>query len=182
VSALNIPLWYDFLGRMFRREFDLSNLYVPQKPAYQCRPLINPLGITNNQVFEVCTKRFHGKTWRYINDLGTVHDIVERPDRPYVIWVRDTVEADEEMQGKSAEDIAKEKINTETLFERQLHELKFFDEIAEHLDIKNLTLCAGSRSAGGSVPSCYWFGVEFYVSATYVAGAGPALRARVVVS
>ncbi len=182
VPVLNVPPWQDFLGRMFGREFDLSNLHVPQKPDYACRALINPLDVTNNQIFNVCTKRFHGKTWRYDSNLDSVRDIVERPNVPYVLWVCDVTEADEDMKNKSADYIEREKINTETLFERQMHELKFFDETGDHLDIANWTLCAGSRSRGGCVPRCYWSGGKFSVYWYCPQGANPRLRARVAVS
>lgn len=43
-----------------------------------------------------------------------------------------------------------------SLRERLLLEIAYFDETGEHLDLIGWTLCGGSRSAGGSVPSVDW--------------------------
>lgn len=180
LPPVDLDAWQDFFKRHFGRTFDLSNIHIPPKPDYPCRAIVIPNGLANNDVFDACTKRF--KTWRYESDLNTVRDVVKRPDSPYVVWVRDVVEADDEMKNKSAEDIEKEGTNTLTLKERMMLELKYFDETSKHLDIENVTLCAGSRYSVGHVPHCYWSYGKFYVDWFLPDGAGPHLRARVAVS
>ena len=171
--------WERFYLKHFSH-VDLSGLHVPPKPDYQCRAVVIVTGITNNIVFDACTKAF--KTWRYTNDLNTVTDVVQRPSGPYVVWVRETVEADPDLANKSAEDIEKAGINTLTLKERMVLELKHFDETGKHLDIENVTLCAGSRHSGGGVPRADWVGGEFYVDWCSADYRGSDLRARVAVS
>ncbi len=180
MPAFDTAGWEGFYAKHFGLTVDLSAVLVPTKPDYPCRAIVVVPQLTNNQVFDACTKAF--KTWRYESDLNTVRDIVARPQGAYVVWVRDVVEADEDMKNKSANDIESARINTLTLKERMLLELKCFDAMGVHLDINNWTLCAGSRHSVGFVPYCYWFVGKFYVHWTSVDDAGPHLRARVAVS
>jgi hypothetical protein len=61
--------------------------------------------------------------------------------------------------------------------------LKYFDETKQHLDVKNVTLCAGSRDADGGVPDVDWGGggVKLHVDWYSVGSADPSLRARAAV-
>ncbi len=96
-----------------------------------------------------------------------------------------TQEPSEEFTNKSANDLAKEYPDKHfiTLRERILMELEYFEETGEHLDIKNLTLCAGSRYSDGLVPGCHLGGDgHFYVGCCYPGSADDNLRARVAVS
>jgi len=172
--------WERFYTKRFSHSVDLSGMHVPPKPGYSCRGIVIIPGVTNNIVFDACTKAF--KSWRYTDDLNTVTDVVKRPDGPYVVWVRDVVEADEEMKNKSAEDIEKTGTNTLTLKERMVLELKYFDETGKHLDIENWTLCSGSRYSGGGVPGALWRGGEFGVGWCFPDDRDSYLRARVAVS
>ncbi|MDO8518164.1 MAG: hypothetical protein Q7S26_02640 [bacterium] len=182
LQAFDTRPWQKFFKKYFSRTVDLSNLHIPTKLDYLCRAVVIVPELTNNDIFDACTKAFNGTTWRYANDLNTVRDIVVRPQGPHVIWFRDVVEADADMANKSARDIATAGTNTTTLKERMLLELVYFDETGGHLDIQNWTLCAGSRIHGGSVPRCRWNVGKFFVSATVVVNCYPGLRARVVVS
>ena len=172
--------WERFYSKHSSHTVDLAGLHIPPKPDYPCRAVVMIAGITNNEIFDACTKAF--KTWRYTNDLNTVTDVVQRPSGPYVVWVRDVVEADEAMKNKSAEDIEKAGTNSLTLKERMVLELKYFDETGKHLDIQNWTLCSGSRYAGGSVPGACWIDGKFYVSWYFAGDSNSDLRAREVVS
>lgn len=74
----------------------------------------------------------------------------------YAVWVRDNIEADEEYKNLSAKQIAEKEIVGITVLEHPLYELMYFDETKMHLDIKNITLCTGSRCADGNVPLVSW--------------------------
>ncbi len=69
------------------------------------------------------------------------------------------MEADEELKNKSANMLAEAGIKGETLPERLLHELKYFTDTGKHLDVKNTTLCSGSRDPYGVVPLVDWLSV-----------------------
>ena len=182
LPAFDTAAWEAFYRKHFALMVDFSNLHIPLKPDYSCRAVVVPVGLTNNAVFDACTKAFAGKTWRYERNLDTVRDIIMRPAGPYVVWVRDTVEADGDMANTSAQDIETAGTNTATLKERMLLELKHHDETGGHLDLENWTLCTGSRYAGGSVPRCYWSGGGFRVDWAGAVDRCSGLRARVVVS
>ncbi len=156
--------WKIFYLSHFKYNRGFEGPRVPQKPEYPCRAIIVVPSITNNEVFDACTKVF--KTWRYQSNLDIIRDVVQRPVGPYVVWVRDTVEADSDMANRSAKVIEKDGVNTLTLKERMLLELKYHDETGKHLDVKSVTLCAGSRCPVGRVPYCCWslgaFGVSLY--------------------
>lgn len=159
---------------------DFSGIHLPAKPDYPRRAILVVPQVGNNQAFDACTNAF--KTWRYADDLDSVRDVVSRPSGPYVVWVRDTVEADPEMANKSANDIETAGINTLTLKERLLLELKYFVDTGKHLDIRNWTLCAGSRYPGGLVPYFRWDDDGLYVDWANADVRYPDLRARVAVS
>ena len=175
--------WVDFYRRIFGKKVDLIDLHVPTKPEYECWPIVMVPGISNNDAFEACKKQF-GKAWRYVDDLNTVHDVVNRPDGPYVVWVKKNVEADPDLANVSASKIEELALNTLTLRERLVLELKYFDETRQHLDINNATLCAGSRDAGGDVPGVSWrgHGAGLGVGWCRVGRADSRRRARAAVS
>lgn len=87
-------------------------------------------------------------------------------------------EADSDNANKSANDLnQKDQI---TLRERLLMEIIYFKKIGSHLDMNNITLCAGSRAVGGLVPYVVW---RSFYRGMYVGWYGPgahdaALRAR----
>lgn len=181
-SFVFLSEWHEFFHRVFGRDVDFSNIHIPPKPDYFCRAIVNPNVFTPNEIYEACVKNFG--CWRYTGDLNAVKDVVSRPNGPYVIWVKDVQEADPEMANISANQIAARKINTETLTERLLHELKYFKETSNHLDEKNVTLCAASQYPDGCVPRVGWYPsngrmcVDWYYSG-YRCGS---IRARVAVS
>jgi hypothetical protein len=99
----------------------------------------------------------------------------------YAILIRDRVEPDEE-PNTLAKQIAKKKIPTMTLLERLILELFYFHFTHQHLDVKDWTLCAGSRDENGDVPHVGWSSES---SRFYIRRSGPdssrgGIRARVV--
>ena len=176
--------WENFYGKVFGLSVDFSGVKIPERTEEQkkefTRLLIVVGTLKNNQVYDACAKHF--KCWRYADNLDSAVPKNERGDDTYAIWVRDVVEADEIHKNKSANDIEREGLRTETLKERMIHELKYFLETGKHLDIQNVTLCSGSRGSDGRVPCADWYGGKFEV---YWSNAGyrrEDLRAREVIS
>ncbi|MEK7192228.1 MAG: hypothetical protein AAB646_01805 [Patescibacteria group bacterium] len=79
-----------------------------------------------------------------------------KADQDYAIWVRDRVEADEELKNKSADDLKASGTNCIILEERLMLEFFYYWKNKSHLDIQNVTLCAGSRYSDGGVPEVRW--------------------------
>ncbi len=75
------------------------------------------------------------------------------PNKPTKRQFKKLVEADPKNANISADNFKGKGI---TLRERLLMEEQYFTETGKHLDVENITLCAGSRSADGRVPSVGW--------------------------
>jgi len=174
--------WQRFFKKYFNIKINLSNLKIPLKQEGFDRLLIVPKGFTSNQVFEVCKKHFSCEKYGIDLDKETEGKNERETKETYAIWVRDRIEADEELNNISAEIIKKREINTETLLEREIHELKFFDERSKHLDLKNITLCVGSRRSNGLAPCVRWYNGRLWVYWYRPQDANSVIRARAVVS
>ena len=97
--------------------------------------------------------------WSYYDDLDkkvTHNDRDPNRDGSYICSFLAVMEADEENKGKSANQLKEEKHQGITLMERLLLGLIYFLMTGKHLDIKKITLCAGSRYDFGYVPSVDW--------------------------
>ncbi|MCB9815740.1 hypothetical protein H6785_04150 [Candidatus Nomurabacteria bacterium] len=163
---------------------DTSKLKIPkQQPGFD-RLIIVPKGLTRKQMIKIMRTKFN--MWVYTDDLDEAITKNDRSneDDTYAVWVRDNVEADEELKNLSANDIAEQKISGQTLLERLLHEWAYSDETGKHLDIENVTLCAGSRYSDGRVPSVYWYHDDRKVHVDWYdpGGSLARLRTRAVVS
>ena len=146
--------WQNFYQRLFGKEYDLSGIRIPEKPSEGRWRLLIIVDLTLEQLYAKCEELF--PCWRWTDE--NLDEIVNWNERDakngaYTIWVGDKVEADDKLKNRSANDIKTKGITTETLTERLIHELKFFDETGKHLDAKKVTLCAGSRFSHGHVPS-----------------------------
>ncbi len=185
----------------YRKHFgiELGEVQVPNhQPGFDrliivSKELCRPVKLNGNEeervqpmnwVFTVCERLF--TSWKYADDLDA--DVTENDRHPkdgtYAVWVRDRVEADEENKSQSANQRREQKRTDQTLLERMLHEIKYFEETGKHLDLENMTLCAGSRHQDGYVPDCFWgsayrrFRVDWYYSGDRFG----ILRSRSVVS
>ena len=174
--------WEKFFNQVFGLEVNLLDVKIPRKRRGFDRIIVVPQGLTLNQVIQACKDRF--QVYCYWNDLDksiTVDDCTP-VDGSYAIRIRDRVEADEELKNLSAKQLEERDIKGTTLLERLILEIKHYQETEEHLDIKNVTLCSGSRGSGGDVPSVGWSAGWLYVGWYSPDYAYSYLRARAVVS
>lgn len=173
--------WLSFYKDL-NTDCDFSNIRIPEKPDGNWRLLIIA-DVLLEKLYAHCKELF--PCWRWTDDdLDKKVTWNERDAKngAYAIWVRDVQEADENLKNISANSIKEKGITTETLAERLIHEIKFFQETGGHLDIQNVTLCAGSRYSDGSIPFVRWRDGKVSVS-WYPAGfAHGLLRSREVVS
>jgi hypothetical protein len=122
----------------------------------------------------------------YTSDLDasvTVNDR-EPANGSYLIRFAKNVEADEELKNQSANMLAEAGTKGITLLERLLLGMAYFVATGEHLDVKNITLCSGSRDSDGDVPSVRWDvdGRRVYVRWHHPGRGFGNLRARAAVS
>lgn len=180
-----VKQWEIFYREVFDITDDFSQVKLPERKEGFNRLIIVTKGLTMNRVYDACAKRF--TCWRYSDDLDASvieNDRDANRNGTYAIWVRDVVEADENLKNLSSNNIKKQKIKGVTLMERMLHELKYFLETGKHLDFDNITLCTGSRYSDGGVPNVYWYRDErrLYVSWRHAGRRYDALRSRQAVS
>ncbi|OGZ33336.1 MAG: hypothetical protein A3I88_00685 [Candidatus Portnoybacteria bacterium RIFCSPLOWO2_12_FULL_39_9] len=180
-----IAEWEGFYQDIFWIKTDFSNLQIPEKESGFNRLIIMAEGMTPQRLYDKCGEFF--PCWKWTGDsLDNVVVYSERTSKngAYAVWVRDCAEADEELKNFSADRVREEGLTTETLAERLVHEIKYFRESGgHHLDVKNITLCTGSRYSFGSVPYVRWYyGDRLRVSGFYSGDAYDSLRPRRVVS
>lgn len=163
---------------------ELGPVAIPTHRKGFDRLIVVAQGITIQQAYDACKKLF--PCWKSMDrDFDEAIPTNERvPNTSYAIWARDRIEADEEFKSLSVNNLKAKSVTTLTVLERILFELKYFIETGGHLDINNVTLCAGSRGSDGSVPSADWHGSKFYVHVLWCdpAHSNDDLRAREAVS
>jgi len=151
--------WKLFYKKFFCHDLDVDSIQIHNRPEGFDRLIVVAKGFTLTQIYNVMARHFD--CWRY-DEKKDLDNLITRNDRDanktgtYGIWLRDRQEADEENAGKSADQLQAEKHLGITLGERMLYELKFWDETGCHLDMDNLTLCAGSRNVDVDVPFMYF--------------------------
>jgi hypothetical protein len=170
---------------IYRRDFgiELGDVRIPERRSGFNRLIVVAKGLTIGQVFKVLGRRF--STWSYYDDLDAMVTENERTNtEAYAVWVKDVVEADEDLKNLSAREIRDRGLATMTLLERLAYELVYNVETGGHLDIDNFTLCAGSRNSDGHVPLVHWDpdDRELFVYWNDPGSARSSLRARAVVS
>ncbi len=144
-------IYRDYFG------IELGPVVVPTHRKGFDRLIVIAHGVTIQQAYNVCKKLFPcwKSTDRSLDKAIPTNDRVPTNGAD-AIWVRDRIEADEELKKLSANDLAAKDIATETVLERELHEIVYYLETGKHLDLKNTSLLSGSRSGGGGVPHADW--------------------------
>jgi hypothetical protein len=129
--------------------------------------------LKTSELLAECKKLF--PVWSYYDDKRLDKDF-PKPKKTTTRYFAKNVEADPEFANKSADDLAAEGHQGITIRERIILELNFFKETGDHLDKRDITLCAGSRYSDGCVPYADWRGGDgFFVDR------GRRLRSRLAV-
>lgn len=161
---------------------DFSALVIPEKKDGFDRLIIEAAGLSPQKVYDICFGLF--QCWKWTNE--SLDKVIIHSDRfgLHAVWVKETVEADENLKNLSANQLKKLGISGITFNERGLYEAKYFKETRKHLDISNWTLCSGSRDSDGDVPRVdrYDFSSKMRVSYASPSYATGLLRARAVLS
>jgi hypothetical protein len=145
--------WRDFYREYFEIEADFSKLRFPARQEGFDRLIIVAKGMTPEVLYHKARELFLG--YKCINNSLDESVQSERSSQkgPYAVWVRETIQADEDLKNFSAEDLKAKGISGITLEERLLYELKYFTETNGHLDPDTFTLCSGSRYTDGYIPN-----------------------------
>lgn len=173
--------WQTFWSDMGSK-CNILNLKIPTKQKGFDRLIVDVPDVSIDQIYEHCKKLFD--CWKWTNkNLSEVVYYYGRiaDDRPYAVWFRDCVEADEELKNISAYDLNRKGIPSITLKERLIYELKVFLEINSHLDYRNITLCAGSCCDANGVPGMNFKNGEVHINWYNPYKAGDDFRSRFAV-
>jgi hypothetical protein len=176
-------MWSDWVE--FWKSFGLAVADVqlpPQRAGYD-RLLVIPKGLTTEGAFQICRELF--PCHKYVRD--DLDQFVTTNSRAaqngaYAIWVRQRIEADEEFKNKSACELQACGHIGITLLERLVYEAKYFKETGKHLDVENVTMCAGSRNCYGSVLGVDFNGICLNIDWFFVGTYHERLRSREVIS
>lgn len=156
--AATLAKWQKFCLEVFGREIDATKLVVPS-----ARGDINfPLVVTEDlaTIIAKCRERFRYWQWTDEDLSKLVKSDRTSENGAYVVLIRDVVEADEIHKRKSAKALGQAGIIGIALEERLTCELFYhWGTGGKHLDMKDVTICAGSRYTDGDVPSVH-FGVD----------------------
>lgn len=156
----NVPQdWQDFYQTEFGLDLSKTRIKIPEKKEGFNRLLAIAPGMTANKAYEACEKRFACKKMSGMpQNLDSVfYNQRDYRNGAYAIWVRDSQEADYELGTEVTADEMDnrhlfEGLDTETLTERLIHELKYWSETGDHLDIDSITLCSGTKMSDSDVP------------------------------
>lgn len=177
--------WTKFYLEVFEMELDLSGTVLPPvTPGFGWGVAVVQ-GMNAQKAFEKCVERFGAYKYDVRSlDVAVPTNVRDAVSGSYVVWLRDRVEADEELKDTSARQLEGRKIDSITLMERLLLELWYYWKTGGHLDIKNITLCGGSRGSDGDVPNVCWFtdSRELYVGWYNVDDRDDGIRSRQAVS
>ena len=172
--------WQIFYKKYFQLKIDLSDLKIPSKKPGFNRLIIIAEGLTLDKVYKVCSNNF--SCWKYADNLDKKILNNDRiPQKTYAIWIRDRVEADEELKNLSANELTKKNIQGITLLERLIYELKYWGETKKHLDIESFNLCPGSCDSDDGTPYVSWYLNGLRIDSYSPQGAHLLVRARAVI-
>ena len=154
-SETVLSIWNEFYKEIFGKKIDIPFVFVPEDKDYFDFPIII-IGIKIQELYDKCKELFSCRSLRD-GDLDEMIISSRSREQTYVVWIRDRIEADEELKGLSAKDLSKRNISGITLEERLILELNYFWRTGNHLDIKSITLCSGSCYIDGGVPGVYYW-------------------------
>lgn len=140
-----LKFWESFYRRHFDLQLDLSSLKIPKLPGIGWILLI----IANIE-FEKIALRLRKLSFNDdIDLLGTSKNIItwnarDAKDGPYAIYVKNTRNTKESFGGIYTDEVKKRGIKTETLAERFIHDIYYFEKNGKNLDDNTITVCADS--------------------------------------
>lgn len=180
---LGAELWaetHKALGLEVEYQQAVPKLVFPNDQNLWYMPMV--LGVTSNKI--VAGHRRLGVNFSLCNeDLDIVapkHDRDANRDGAYIVGFRRNVEADEEFANKSAKCLATIGHKGICLPERLMLGAGYYIATGQHLDVINITLCAGSLHCDDSVLRVYWNPAcrKVYVDWCSLGNYGSGLRSR----
>ncbi len=144
--------WVWIYRHKFGIVLDVAKIKIPKRRRRFDRLIIVATDKLE-QIFGFCRGLF--SLWLYNEaEMKGITSIRTCKDGAYAVWVRDGQEADTENLDRRSDSF--DQVDCVTLQERLFHEIVYFVETGNHLDVSRFTLCAGSRYSDGDVPHVLW--------------------------
>lgn len=175
--------WASEWSRFYREVFDMEANFEgvklsDEQDCFGWTVFIAP-SITLNMVWAACRDQFPCNSYLGDDLDRMVLTNAGTSNAAYPRRFRNRVEADEETKKMSANYLATRDVLGITLMERMLMELWYHWKTGGgHLDLLNVTLCAGSRYADGNVPGADWRESQFQLDGYDPGYANGDLRTR----
>lgn len=153
-NPLRLAQLEQMYASFFGLSLDFAQVVLPPHRDGFGRLLIVAKGMTAEILFRKCAELFPATKSRSRGELAVQSDRNADQDH-YAVWARDCIEADQEHRDRSAEAFAnmEPRLTAMTLEERLVFELLHFHQTRRHLDLKTVTICAGSRFPRNMVPT-----------------------------
>ena len=166
-----VERWNRYYRDTFGIEHSFEGLDVPAETGYATRLIVMHADISARpqRIATAYKARCQDAWWQYDGDLDVA---VPRHARvgTYAIRVADVIEAPDGFESNkklSSQDTWDRGWTTTTLPERLIDGDNYLLEREAHLDQKVITLCPGSRCAGGDVPGVRWSSGDREVKVDY---------------
>ena len=161
-AAAFLTDWQKHFVEVYGLTVDLSNVKLPPVRDGFGWGVVRIPELSTQRIWEKLVTQFKAHMSGHDNldqDIDITQEARTTANGPYVIWVRDRVEADQEHKNCTAVGLAKQGINCITLAERLALEVWFNWKTGRNLDQASMTLNAGSRYVArhgyrGGVPHC----------------------------
>jgi len=155
--------WEKFYFDLFNLKVNLLSLRIPEKKEGFDRLIIVAPKITPKMLYDKCATLFECHTPDKQGNKFTLIKSTQSKriaqNSAYAVWLRDTIEGDENLTNLSTDDLIKKDICGITFEERLIYELKYFKETGNHLDTQTATLCLSSWSTLDDlilIPMVFW--------------------------
>ena len=161
-----VKKWENFLKDCFpEKQFDLSGIEIPKRTPEEekefTRLQFRTGKLSPKEIFQKGQELYNAVDY---TDGKMDKIVANEAASDAFIWVRDNEAADEKHDNKSALMIEQERIDTETLSDRLLHELKYFKETGDHLDKKTATITSSRSADNSNAFIVAWDGGRLWVS------------------
>lgn len=185
--SLILNEWEKYFYKIHQLKADFSGVTIPEAddddfPWFVC----TPENFSTERAYSGGKQLYDKWKWtdKALDDILDLSFGRDSQKEPYIVRFHPNWEADETLKNLSADAITEKQINTSALKERLLLGDFLYWKHKKHLDVKNWTLCSGSRFSDGFVPRVDWLPnyrrvIVYWHSSV---NAPPYLRAREVVS
>lgn len=150
--------WEKYYQKIHSLKTDFSDINIPEASDEFSWLICRPKNFFAERAYSGGKQLYDKWKWtdKSLDDVLDMSFGMDGKAKSYIIRIRSNQEADEDLKNLSANQIAKRNINTLCLAERLLLGDFLYWKHKKQIDVKTITLCAGSRYLYGFVPDVSW--------------------------